>query len=134
MLLYRKNDNQLVPDYKLPSLTYQFPKLFLNVINAFSQESSDDMQKCCEYYYSRIHRLNKYEKENEKLTKEYELLSKANANLEKENTELKARIKVLECEDARNKLQEKDKKIKDLLMEIELLKIKNEEQRKLYMK
>jgi hypothetical protein len=44
------------------------------------------MQKCCEHYYSSIHRLDKCEKDNEKLTKEYAILPK-------ENTELKVRKK-----------------------------------------
>lgn len=130
--LYYKNNNQLVPDYKLAPLTHKFPKLFLNVINAFRTESTDDMQKCCGYYYSRIHAKDKLVKENKKLSAECNSLKTKNKQLEKENQELRDKIKVLEVDGAREKLQDKDLKIQELLMEIELLKIKNIEVRRLY--
>jgi hypothetical protein len=130
--LYYKNNNQLVPDYKLAPLTHKFPKLFLNVINAFRTESTDDMQKCCGYYYSRIHEKDKLEKENKKLSAECESLKTKNKQLEKENQELREKIQVLEVDNARDKIQEQDQRIQELLMEIELLKIKNIEVRRLY--
>lgn len=128
-----KHNQQPIPNSTLPSLTHKFPKLFLNVINALRAESTDDMQKCCEYYYSRIHAKDKLEKENKKLRAECDSLKTKNKQLENENKELRAKIQVLEVDGAREKLQEKDQYIQELLMEIELLKIKNMEERRLYM-
>jgi len=128
-----KHNHQPIPNSTLPSLTHKFPKLFLNVINALRYESTDDMQKCCEYYYSRIHAKDKLEKENKKLRVECDSLKIKNKQLEIENKELREKIQVLEVDGAREKLQEKDQKIQELLMKIELLKIKNIEERRLYM-
>ena len=72
------------PEINLAPLTYKFPKLFLDVINAFRNESTDDMQKCCEKYnilLQKANSTNKYDKtiqsleeENAKLKSEIELL------------------------------------------------------------
>jgi hypothetical protein len=127
-----KHNQQPIPNSTLSPLTHKFPKLFLNVINALRAESTDDMQKCCEYYYSRIHEKDKLEKENKKLSAECESLKTKNKQLEKENQELREKIQVLEVDNARDKIQEQDQRIQKLLMEIELLKIKNIEVRRLY--
>ena len=128
-----KHNQQPIPNSTLPPLTHKFPKLFLNVINALRAESTNDMQKCCEYYYYRIHAKDKIDKENKQLRVECDSLKTKNTNIEKENQELRAKIQVLEVDNAREKIQEKDQYIKELLMEIELLKIKNIEERLLYM-
>jgi len=127
-----KHNHQPIPNSTLSPLTYKFPKLFLNVINAFRYESTDDMQKCCKYYYSKIHAKDKLVKENKKLSAECNSLKTKNKQLENENKELREKIQVLEVDGAREKLQDKDLKIQELLMEIELLKIKNIEVRRLY--
>jgi hypothetical protein len=72
------------PEINLTPLTYKFPKLFLDVIYAFRNESTDDMQKCCEKYNILLQKANNtsgYDKkiqsledENIKLKKEIELL------------------------------------------------------------
>lgn len=72
------------PEINLAPLTYKFPKLFLDVINAFRNESTDEMQKCCEKYnilLQKAHNTSRYdnkiqtlEEENTKLKKEIELL------------------------------------------------------------
>ena len=131
--IYLTKDGEPIPDSTLPPLTYKFPKLFLNVINALRAESTDDMQKCCEYYYSRIHAKDKLDKENKQLRAECDSLKTKNKQLENENKELCEKIQVLEVDGAREKLQAKDQYIQELLMEIELLKIKNIEERRLYM-
>lgn len=128
-----KHNQQPIPNSTLPPLTHKFPKLFLNVINALRAESTDDMQKCCEYYYSRMHAKDKLDKDNKKLRAECDSLKTKNKQLEIENKELREKIQILEVDCAREKLQEKDLKIQELLMEIELLKIKNIEERRLYM-
>jgi hypothetical protein len=69
-------------DANEPPLTYKFPKLFLDVINAFRNESTDEMQKCCEKYNLLLQKANNgndkkikhLEDENARLKKEIELL------------------------------------------------------------
>ena len=69
-------------DANEPPLTYKFPKLFLDVINAFRNESTDEMQKCCEKYNLLLQKANNgndkkikhLEDENTRLKKEIELL------------------------------------------------------------
>ena len=68
-------------------LTYKFPKLFLDVINAFRNESTDDMQKCCEKYNILLQKGNNTSRYDKKIQ-----------SLEEENTKLKKEIELLKLQ------------------------------------
>lgn len=75
------------PEINLAPLTYKFPKLFLNVINAFRNESTDDMQKCCEKYNILLQKANNTSRYDKKIQ-----------SLEEENTKLKKEIELLKLQ------------------------------------
>lgn len=75
------------PEINLVPLTYKFPKLFLDVINAFRNESTDDMQKCCEKYNVLLQKANS--------TNKYD---KTIQSLEEENAKLKSKIELLKLQ------------------------------------
>jgi hypothetical protein len=85
--LYYKHNSQHIPNSNLAPLTYKFPKLFLDVINAFRNESTDDMQKCCEKYNILLQKANNTSRYDKKIQ-----------SLEEENTKLKKEIELLKLQ------------------------------------
>ena len=149
--LYYKHNSQHIPNSNLAQLTYKFPKLFLDVINAFRNESTDDMQKCCEKYNVLLRKLNdkkvvrqleslitekdkiieKMKKEGKKLLEQNKILQDEKTNMDTDNKKLQQAI--LEASKAKHLNDDLVKENTKLKKEIELLKLQMEEQRKLYM-
>jgi len=149
--LYYKHNSQHIPNSNLAPLTYKFPKLFLDVMNAFRNESTDDMQKCCEKYNVLLRKLNdkkvvrqlesvitekdkiieKMKKEGKKLLEQNKILQDEKTNMDTDKKKLQQAI--LEASKAKHLNDDLAKENTKLKKEIELLKIQMEEQRKLYM-
>lgn len=110
-MLYYKHNSQPVINSNSKPLTYKFPKLFLDVINAFRNESTDEMQKCCEQYNKLLQKTDNNDnqlKSLKSLKDNFIVLEKKYEETKINNVKYKSRINELE----RNAMTSNDQLIK----------------------